>query len=308
MRFITLIMSVIGLAGITIGVATHEGPSSVSSSRYAVPSSAVKNEVSLSHYSAPTTTPLSRWHPEPSRSILIQSIGNTTPIQTRGHITERGSLTLPLTTSCPVSYGASLVGGYTDVCTEPARTTSDPYPCDSSSYYYYICSQTWGWGGRRSRWVAQAAAQSSQDLGSRSQRAVPRSTEATVTPAPTPIAARAIPTCSFDLSKGEYVCPKAQTALPTCSFDLTKGEYICQGYKIARAAATPAASPCPEGVDMCIPANEVAPTSPCPAGVDFCIPADEREEIAAPAPCPEGVDFCVPRNEIAAPTPEVMKS
>jgi hypothetical protein len=345
MRFIALAMSALGLAGFTVGVAAHEGQSShfaisppastsylatfppVSYWQYAVLLSVAKKEAS-SHYSAPTTTPLSYWHPGPSRSIPTQSIDNVIPIQARGHITERGSLTLPLTTSCPVSYGASLVGEYTNVCTEPARTTSDPYPCDFSLYYHYTCSQTWDWGGRRSRWVAKAAAQSSQDFGSRrsryveqvavrstqdlggrGQRAVPRFVEATVTPAPTPVAARAIPTCSFDLSKGEYVCPKAQTALPTCSFDLTKGKYICPRHKVARVAATPAASPRPEGVDTYIPTNEVAPASPCPAGVNSCIPADEREEIAAPAPCPEGVDFCVPRNEVATPTTlETVKS
>lgn len=41
--------------------------------------------------------------------------------------------------------------------------------------------------------------------------------------------ARAFPTCSFDVTKGEYVCPTptaGEAALPTCYFDPAKGEYV----------------------------------------------------------------------------------
>jgi hypothetical protein len=339
MNFITLALGALGLAGFTVGVATHKGPSShfaipqpVSTSYPATPQPvstsypATPQPMSSSQYAVFGTTSLSHWHPEPIRSIPTQSFEPITPLVRRDEI----FLTLPFTSTCWEGFTTQLEAFTTSVCTVPQTTAVwDRRPCADSWYKYWICMTTvtatttrsMDWGGRRSRWVAQVAAQSSQDfggrrsryveqvaarstqdLGGRGQRAVPRFAEATVTPAPTPVAARAIPTCSFDLSKGEYVCPKAQTALSTCSFDLTKGEYVCPGHKIARAAATPAAGPCPEDVDMCIPANEVAPASPCPAGVEFCIPADEREEIAAPAPCPERVEVCVPRDEVATPT------
>jgi hypothetical protein len=42
--------------------------------------------------------------------------------------------------------------------------------------------------------------------------------------------ARAFPTCSFDVTKGEYVCPNptaGEAPVPTCYFDPAKGEYVC---------------------------------------------------------------------------------
>ncbi|KAH3943217.1 hypothetical protein HBH53_175820 [Parastagonospora nodorum] len=49
---------------------------------------------------------------------------------------------------------------------------------------------------------------------------VPRAAE--ITPPPFPI-------CTFNLDKGEYICPEKakRQALPLCSFDLSKGEYVC---------------------------------------------------------------------------------
>ena len=49
---------------------------------------------------------------------------------------------------------------------------------------------------------------------------VPRAAQ--ITPPPFPL-------CSFDLDKGEYICPEKtkRQALPLCSFDLDKGEYVC---------------------------------------------------------------------------------
>ncbi|KAH4982294.1 hypothetical protein HBI76_158310 [Parastagonospora nodorum] len=43
---------------------------------------------------------------------------------------------------------------------------------------------------------------------------------------------QALPLCSFDLSKGEYVCPKS-----LCTFDLSKGQYVCP--KVAPRTAMP---------------------------------------------------------------------
>lgn len=111
-------------------------------------------------------------------------------------------------------------------------------------------------GGRSQHAVTQIAARSTQDLGGRSQRYVVRFAEPTITPKPTEAAAAAatgpFPTCSFDLSAGQYICPKAAKTLPICSFDLLKGEYICPSV----AEATPMPAPCPGGAEKCIPAGE----------------------------------------------------
>jgi hypothetical protein len=312
MRLLTLAMGALGLAGFTVGVATppvstmipppascsfSPRPStshfvSVPSSRHHVPSSIVKKEVSTSSYdlaasvsiqvvsSSTPTTSLSRWYREPNpvaptHGFPTRSIPNITPTARSASCTSRGSLTLPLTTTCTASSATSLGTGWKDVCTEPAATTSDPAcPCSASYYYYYTCSSSQDWGGRRSRWVAQVAAQSSQDMGGRhsryaaqvaarttqdlegrSQRAAAHFAEATVTPTSTLAAADAVPTCTFDVKKGEYICPYSP---PICKFDDKKGEYVCPTPKVARAAATPVGAPCPEGVEMCIPHLEVS--------------------------------------------------
>jgi hypothetical protein len=286
MRFLTIAMSTLGLAGLTVGEAIQDG-------------------ISSSYYSLPPATSLSRWHPTvtnvPTRSI------HATPVHRR----ELTTLTLTEKPTC--SYGSTtrLELGQTSVCTEPATISYDERPCATSWYKFWICTTTntrttWDWGGRRTRWVAQVAARSTQDpggrsqrtpanfaarstqdLGGRSQRAVARFAEPTVTPAPTPAIADAailpIPLCSFDLSKGEYVCPEvAHRTLPICSFDLKKGEYVCP--KVAAATPTAAAA-CPEGVEMCVPRNEVA----------------EPQTTTTAVVCPEGVEMCIPHNEVAMP-------
>jgi hypothetical protein len=264
---------------------------SVPSSRHHVPSSIVKKEVSTSSYdlaasvsiqvvsSSTPTTSLSRWHPEPNpvapaRSFPTRSIPNITPIA-RGEVPHT---TAPLTAPCS-SGSISVVQNYpTSICTVSLSTWPDYRPCATSPVDEWICAPTTtksaDWGGRRSRWVAQVAAQSSQDMGGRRSRyaaqVAARSTqdiggrspreaahfaEATVTPTPTPVAVDAIPTCSFDVKKGEYICPYSP---PICKFDDKKGEYVCPTPKVARAAATPADAPCPEGVEMCIPRLEVS--------------------------------------------------
>lgn len=144
-------------------------------------------------------------------------------------------------------------------CTDVTKTFTDNDTCLYTSIY----SRTWrhvarfaqttqDLGGRSQRAAAQFDARSTQDFGGRSQRAVAQfaavSTqvvaESTITAEPdadlADAAAPPFPTCSFDLSKGQYICPEtAPKTLPICSFNLSKGEYVCPTPVIA--AATPTA-------------------------------------------------------------------
>jgi hypothetical protein len=109
-------------------------------------------------------------------------------------------------------------------------------------------------GGRSQRAVAQFAARSTQDLSSRTQRYVARFASHTVTTKPNAadVTPPPFPICSFDLSKGQYICPEATPTLPICSFDLSKGQYICPD--VSKPTASPA--PCPGGAKKCIPMGE----------------------------------------------------
>jgi hypothetical protein len=125
----------------------------------------------------------------------------------------------------------------TETCT---RTYT---PCPTRSWCKkakFAARTTQDLGGRSQRAIAQFAARATHttnDLGGRSQRWVARFAEPTITPTPTEVAAASVtwPICSFDVTKGEYICPEAAKTLPLCSFDVTKGEYICP----TAVAATP---------------------------------------------------------------------
>jgi hypothetical protein len=264
MRFLTIAMGALGLAGFTVG-------------------EAVKENVLSSHYSLTPAMSLSRWHPTVT-NVPTQSI-HATPVHRR-------ELTRTSKPVCSSGSTTRLEQGQTSVCTEPATIIYDERPCATSWYKFWICTATntrttWDCGGRSTRWVAQIAARSTQDLGGRSQRAVARFAEPTITPAPTPAVANAAtlptPLCSFNLSMGEYICRKAAQEtlpMPICSFDLKKGEYICP--EVA-AATPPVVAVCPEGVEMCVPRNEVA------------------EPQTTPDVCPGVAEMCIPRNEVAVP-------
>jgi hypothetical protein len=56
------------------------------------------------------------------------------------------------------------------------------------------------------------------------------------------------PTCSFDVNKGEYICPTPTP--PTCSFDVKKGEYICSKPAPAPSKRAEAVIPPPCSFDV----------------------------------------------------------
>jgi hypothetical protein len=143
------------------------------------------------------------------------------------HHRDEVSLTLPITRSCSIGSMQKLQHAQTSMCTTSNTSEHDQRPCATSLFAYWARVPTANltstdFGGTRShRFVAPYAeatpvhAAQFQDLGGRSQRSVAQYGEPTITPEPTLAPADAanppFPTCSFDLSKGQYVCPAAET-------------------------------------------------------------------------------------------------
>lgn len=259
MRFLTLAMSGLGLANLTMGGVVHSKATSLSQ-----PSSPLQ-------HAAPPGFSLSRWHPSETAPIPTSSF-HTDAVFKR----EKPSPTVTsFTPSCSpgyfygpttsYSYGSCNSAGascsqlatfptsacmqtmcssgstpylpiWTDSsCTEIATKPKEPVTTvctDKATTGSITCWYTSpNWGGTRSpRHVAQFAARATQDLGGINQLRVADFAEPTVTAKPDANqAAAADPvhsTCRFDLRKGRYVCPKT-SRLPTCSFDLVKSRYLC---------------------------------------------------------------------------------
>jgi hypothetical protein len=146
------------------------------------------------------------------------AVGDNAPAHRRDEV----SLTFPITRSCSSDSTQKLQHAQTSVCTVSETIVYDQRPCATSLFAYWACVPT--------------AANTSKDFGgTRSQRFVARYAEATpagavvqdaeITTAPEPTLAQAdaatppFPTCSFDLTKGEYVCPAAATTLKTVKQD-----------------------------------------------------------------------------------------
>lgn len=265
MRFTTLALGVLGLAGFAVGEAEPTLTRTIKSHIVYDPSTRTVELTPLFHLEAPAVTD---FHVGEVASSSVEEI----------------SLTLPMTSTCNEGSMTLEQLQQTDVCTEPKSHSYENRPCASSFYKYYVCMTTAtsstesnDFGGTRSpRWVAQfaratpavaaliealpAAAREARFYAKFAARATQGLDEAagrearldakfaaraareahhipkfgpspTITPVPhaRQITPPPFPICSFNLDKGEYVCPEKakRQALPLCSFDLDKGEYVC---------------------------------------------------------------------------------
>jgi hypothetical protein len=187
-------------------------------------------------------------------------------------------------TSCPSGYIMSTIPNYTEIC----PTTTSVFPCSQTVSFYTGCepiaTSSSGTGHdmrRTSRWVARFA--QATDVTTTCTSSSTSTTPSNVLPtrtnddggrrrswSPTPgadFAATMItvtkpevtaPICSFNLSQGQYICPKPTPApqedkpkvtVPICSFDLDKGQYVCP--KATPAPKARGRALCPPGAGMC---------------------------------------------------------
>ncbi|KAH4932357.1 hypothetical protein HBI79_100600 [Parastagonospora nodorum] len=252
MRFTALAWGVLGLVGFAVGEAGNPEASC---------SSSLTKRLTRSHLpviSTPTRSVKSHPVYDPStRTVEV-------PTVTGFHVGDAASLTLPMTSTCNEGSTTLEQLQQTSVCTNPKTQSLDTRPCAASFYVYYVClttatssSKSNDFGGTRSqRWVAQfaratpvvadpieellAAAREAHldpkfDTLPEAAREARRDAEFAPSPAITPVPRAAeitpppFPICTFNLDKGEYICPEnaKRQALPLCSFDLSKGEYVC---------------------------------------------------------------------------------
>ncbi|OAL01807.1 hypothetical protein IQ06DRAFT_334878 [Phaeosphaeriaceae sp. SRC1lsM3a] len=257
MRFLTLVLSGLGLANLTMGGVVHS-------------KSASSSQPSLSsQHAAPPGFSLSRWHPsetapmptrsfhidavfkreEPSRTVVSPSCSpgyfyGPTTSYSYASCNSAGAdcsqlATFP-TSTCIQTMCSSGSTPYLPIwtdssCTEVATKPKEPVTTvctDKATTGSITCWYTSpNWGGTRSQHhVAQFATRATQDLGGKYQRWVADFAEPAVTAKPDANQAAAVDpvhsTCSFDLRKGRYICPKT-SRLPICSFNLVKSEYLC---------------------------------------------------------------------------------
>jgi hypothetical protein len=209
MRFLALTLGALDLAGLTIGEAVNN-----EASPSAAYSATVKSQLARWHptNTAPRGPWLTRTHPPevtPTRSM------HTAALRCRQDI----SYTVPFTEACKDGYTTSKEIFQTDVCTISAKKQWKERPCALSRVAKFVCKTI---STTYTKW-------STNDLGSRSQRWVARFAQPTITPTPTEIAATSVtwPICSFDVTKGEYICLETAKTLPLCSFDVSDGKYSC---------------------------------------------------------------------------------
>jgi hypothetical protein len=245
MRFSALALGSLALVDFTVGLDTKPADSSSVSIPIETSSHTTKNP----SVTKTTSSSSPRWHPTvtaPPRSIF------TTAVARRGDISI--SLTDPWTGPCDSGSTAVKQVSQTSVCTDETTKFYDQRPCATNWYVLWACETTAtshtsnDMSRRTRRWIAQYESKSN-GLGGRSQRAVARFAEPTITAEPAPAVAgdpahTTLPICSFNLEAGRYDCPKVAlyTTLPICSFNLSAGRYDCPTPKIAEATATPCAS------------------------------------------------------------------
>jgi hypothetical protein len=213
MRFVALALGALGLTSFTVGGAIVNNAA----------------ETSASYDAPPTSTMLTRTVP-------------TVVLPTRSHITKaafgvNAAADPPEPTSCKSGYTLHSEPWYKEICTADYDYTKVHWvdrPCYQTSEWHTACLTTSEFSGtgtnpRTRRFVARfAQASSSQDLGGRSQRGVANFASMTTVAKPT---AATPPLCSFDLSQGQYICPKP-TPPPVVREDVAG---------------------CPDGAEMCVP-------------------------------------------------------